>query len=135
MDEHTIGQLESNSRRIDRLERDLSTLTEKVISLGEIATQTNSNIEHLIEQVGVVSTRTYPKPTNWSVVIAGLSLLAVVATLAFKPLYDEAQEQKQFDIEVMHHLLKDAREAGHTEADLYWLEKLEERTNNRLHGE
>ena len=120
-------------RRVDKLERDLSTLTDKVINLSDLAVQTNTNVENLINQVGNLFNKTQPKPTNWSVVIAALSLTALIGAMALTPLYKSDAEQKQFDQYMMKHLEKDAREMGELETNVKWVMKLEERLNNRIH--
>ena len=126
---------EQNTKRIDRLETDLTNLTNKVISLSDLVVQTNTNVENLIHQVESLFSRTQPKQTNWAVIIAALSLTALVGTLTLKPLYDEDNQLKQFNDNTLKHRLEDAREVGEIRRDIYWLEKLESRMNRRIHGE
>lgn len=113
--------IEETNRRVDRLERDLSTLTDKVISLSDLTVQTNTNVENLITQVSNLFGRTQPKPTNWTVVIAGLSLAALIGTLTLTPLYKKNAEQKLFDVSIVQHLESNAREMGMVECNLEWL--------------
>lgn len=122
-------------RRVDRLERDLSNLTDKVINLSDIAVATNTNVDNLVDQVGSLFNKTQPKPPNYQLGIALITLVVVIMTLAFTPLYKEDKRQAEFDQYMMRHLEKDAYDMGKIEADLEWLKRLEERTNNRTHGD
>jgi len=124
---------DNTDRRVDKLEGDLTTLTDRVISLSDLAVQTNTNVETLINQMDGVFKRTQPKPTNWSVVIAGLSLMALVGTLTLSPVYKEIQEQKDFNIITMRHLESDAKQMGRTEANLEWLKRMEDRSFRTNH--
>jgi hypothetical protein len=121
-------------RRIDRLERDLSTLTDKVINLSDLAVQTNTNVENLITQVSGLFNRTQPKQTNWSVVIAALSLTALIGTLTLKPLYDEDAQIQEFNKNTLMHRLEDAKEIGRIETDLKWLKHMEDRNFDQIHS-
>ena len=122
-------------RRVDRLERDLSNLTDKVINLSDLVVSTNTNVDNLVDQVGNLFGRTQPKPPNYQLGIALVTLLVIIMTLAFTPLYKEDARQAQFDQYMMRHLENDAREMGQIEADLEWLKRLEKRSNDRIHGD
>lgn len=122
-------------RRVDRLERDLSNLTDKVINLSDLVVSTNTNVDNLVDQVGNLFGRTQPKPPNYQLGIALITLIVVIMTLAFTPLYKEDTKQSEFDQYMMRHLEKDAREMGKLQADIEWLKRLEERANKRTHGE
>jgi len=121
-------------RRVDRLERDLSTLTDKVISLSDLTVQTNTNVENLISQVSNLFGRTQPKPPDYRLWVAFVSLIIVIGAAVLTPLFKSDTEQKKFDITVMEHLVRDARETGKMSKDIEWLKEMEERLNQRLHG-
>jgi hypothetical protein len=117
----TINYPKENNTRIDRIERDLSSLTQKVINLSDLVAATNANVENLVTQVGGLFGKVN-QPTNFNLLIAVMSLIIIIATLAFTPLYKADDQSRDFHETVNQYMIDQARKEGYLDAKLETIE-------------
>ena len=118
--EITIHAQEIQNQHISQLTKDVADLAATVRAVVE-------------NQKGIFGRQN--RPIQWGALIGGFTMLGVMAGLLITPIQRDTDALRAYDINDMKHRIEDAREVGILQEKTRWLERMEDRTNRRIHGE
>lgn len=121
-----------SSDRLERLERAQEIQDEQISELTKNVSSLTSSVHAMAEQQRALFGRA-DRPYPWGAIIGAVTLIGVCAGLLIAPIQQRLTSQEEFDTYMMQTLVKDAEQQGRHDENIRWLEKLEERTNDRMH--
>jgi hypothetical protein len=117
---------------LERFEHDQEIQNKEIGELTKNVSALTSTVQAMLDAQKAIFGR-QNRPLPWGAVIGGITLLGICTGLIIAPIKENIEDQRHFDLRLMEITLQDARSMGKLEERTHWIEKLEERSNERIH--
>ena len=117
---------------VEHVDRQLDTQGGQISELTKMVAGIASSVDILTKNQTGLFTR-QNRPFQWGWFLSAIGLLFIGGGLVVTPIHRQLDTQHQFNVQVMKHLETDAYQAGAVTKELEWLNKMEDRLNERIH--